>query len=314
MSEHVDIGAEEQALLESLRGDLPSARDRERMRERLAAAGVLAVGTASSATAAAASGNALAGVPAGLVQKIAAWSWSGKIALASVVCAGASTPLALHMLATTRAARVERAVEKPPQLAAAVAVAAQPAPSLDARVEVAAQSARVPAPDSQFARTRAGDVIGRAPELGELRGMEARARDMARVARPLATPAPRPQAPAVPSDEPQPTAAVTTPSTPESDEAAAEYQQPAPRRSETNVFTVEPPRAARTPPLRPRSSTLAEETKLLERALAALQVHDLAAARSWLSLHAARFRDGFLRRERENVWRRVTALGDGTSR
>jgi hypothetical protein len=53
------------------------------------------------------------------------------------------------------------------------------------------------------------------------------------------------------------------------------------------------------------ASELARETQLIERALAALRVDDVAAARSWLNLHAARYPDGWLSRDRERVLQRI---------
>jgi hypothetical protein len=344
MTEQGEIGADEDLWLESLRADLPSAGDRERTRQRLAAAGVLALGTVSSATAAAASGNALAGVPAGLLQKIAAWSWTGKVALASVVCAGVSAPLAVHMLAAAPAAEVARLVHTQTKRVAAekhapplAATASSNAPidllAPSARVGSARPQERLPAapgddPSEELPPAQARpQPLERAANPSELRDTRARPRPLGRSAAipeaavVLANTQPVERSASISTQQAErvgrsaeqtyeaaaPRAAGLTEPQPSAAEAA-------PRTAQASVFSVEPPRSGRAAPLRPRPSTLAEETKLIERALAALQVHDLAAARAWLSLHAARFHDGLLRRERESVWKRVTGLSDGTSR
>ena len=53
------------------------------------------------------------------------------------------------------------------------------------------------------------------------------------------------------------------------------------------------------------ASTLLEETRLIEQALAALGGDDRASARYWLGEHARRFPDGLLLPERQRALERL---------
>jgi hypothetical protein len=74
-------------------------------------------------------------------------------------------------------------------------------------------------------------------------------------------------------------------------------------------FVLPVPQPTRPQPgRRHAASELAQETKLMERALAALRVGDLPAARAWLNVHAQHFPDGLLRLDRTRVSERIDHL------
>jgi hypothetical protein len=107
----------------------------------------------------------------------------------------------------------------------------------------------------------------------------------------------------------QPTAAVPAQSPPLGDASAvASPSAPQPSAADQPAKFYAGPELAR-PQLagvrRSPASELARETQLIERALAALRVDDVPAARSWLNLHAARYPHGLLSRDRERVLRRI---------
>jgi hypothetical protein len=70
----------------------------------------------------------------------------------------------------------------------------------------------------------------------------------------------------------------------------------APEASASAAVQPEPP-----PQLKSHASTLRHESELIERALTALRTHRHARARRLLAVHAERFPDGALRRERERL-------------
>jgi len=85
-------------------------------------------------------------------------------------------------------------------------------------------------------------------------------------------------------------------------EAAA--RPSASRRPRSNGSGTTPARFQ--PSDEPLTSTLAAETELIERALAAIEAHDHAAARQALQDHARRFPDGWLTRERHRALQRLS--------
>jgi hypothetical protein len=256
-------------LIEALRGDVPSERDRDRMRRKLIAAGIAVsagsalsgavVAKASAATASAGTSVGVAGASvagagvagASVVAKLAGLSLSAKISAGALVLASASA-LSVYD-AGERSSR--SSAREPVTEAVAAAPALEPAahvPEEPAAIEPSVVVTPAPAPIAAVA----------AP---------ARLRSQARRARPDT--AQRAPLAAIPVHE-EPLAAPT-------------------------------PRAPASAPL---ASALRAEAELLERALSALHAGELESARRALSAHAERFPQGALRRERERAHQQLTLL------
>jgi trimeric autotransporter adhesin len=107
----------------------------------------------------------------------------------------------------------------------------------------------------------------------------------------------------------QPSAATSARLTPTDDASAEPQASPQPSAASEPAPKFYAGRELTRPQLagvrRRPASELARETQLIERALAALRVDDVPAARSWLNLHAARYPDGLLSRDRERVLQRI---------
>lgn len=277
MSEQQD--PELDALVEALRGDIPSARDRDRVRRKLIAAGVAvsagsalsgaAVASASATTAsvgstgAAGAGLSGASLGASVGAKLAGLSLSAKISVGVVALASASA------LSVYDAGERSSSGARKPVTEAVVVAAAPRAPSAHERVAMA------PA----------------APAAEEPSSIE-----------PSAIAAPTPAPPLAPP------AAVAAPARlrGEARRAGVGTAQSAPAEP-----VLEAPLAAPTPEApatAPLPSALRAEAELLERALAALHAGELESARRALSAHAERFPQGALRRERERANQQLTLL------
>ena len=80
------------SFITALRSNLPTRRDDQRIRARLAAAGVVSLGVAAPAAAAASAGTGL-----GLVSKVLGASFIAKIGVLTVVAGVAAVPAALEL-------------------------------------------------------------------------------------------------------------------------------------------------------------------------------------------------------------------------
>jgi hypothetical protein len=270
MSEQQD--PELDAWVEALRSDVPSERDRDRVRRKLIAAGVaVSAGTAltgaavakASAASASAGSTGAAGASAGVVgasvgAKLAGLSLSAKIS-AGVVALASASALSLY-----DAGERSSSTAREPVTEAAVAAAPR-APSAHERVAMppAAHAAQEPAAIE--------------PSV-------------------IAAPAPAPiaavAAPAkLRSEAPRVRVATARSAPPVADPAKADLTAPTPE-----------------PASAPLPSALRAEAELLERALSALHAGELQAARRALSAHAERFPQGALRRERERAHQQLTLL------
>lgn len=320
-----------EALVDVLRADVPSAREQERVRLRLMAAGVIVASTGVPAAAAAASGGA--GVAGGAwgawATKLAATSWTTKLAVAAVASAVVAAPTAVLVM-SPRVSRVsveEGMVSARPHAAGAASATdgvsrrelaaergtAMVGPGADKGAQPMAASVSVaPKTAPKAPRASAEPPRGSVPALSQ-------------PARATGTTTTQGDAASIPR-QPQPTAASTDP-----DSTSRTAPEPAPLSAQSapaddasglpSPSAMPPPSVAGQPAkfyaraelARPQlagvrrspASELARETQLIERALAALRVDDVPAARSWLNLHAARYPDGLLSRDRERVLRRI---------
>jgi hypothetical protein len=261
------------ALVDALRGDVPSERDRARVRRKLIAVGVAvsagsalsgaAMAKASAATASAGSSTAAAGAGAGVVgasvgAKLAGFSLAAKISAGVVVLASASA------LSVYDAGERSSSGDRRPATEAVVA-AASPAPSMHDRVAMAPAGPVAEEPSS----IEPSVIVAPAPIA------------------PVAAPA------RLRSDAPRARVG-TARSAPPAAEPVLEEPVAAP--------TPEAPASA------PLPSALRAEAELLERALSALHAGELESARRALSAHAERFPQGALRRERERAHRQLNLL------
>ncbi|HMI91327.1 MAG TPA: hypothetical protein VK509_08185 [Polyangiales bacterium] len=270
------------ALIDALRSDLPSEDERERLRARVLTAGVAlsaagaltsaaSVAEASARSAGSAGALNASGSAAGI--KLAGTSLAGKLGWSAVVIASASAlSLAPRWYATGDA--------KPPASTAAVGEARvhrQQRVNTDVVAPAAApQASAVPAP-AVLGVGSAAQESARAPE----QAVSVIAAETARLRR-------RPSA--------QPTRV-----------APSEAPNEAPTAVPAAVMAA--PEASASEPVQPQaqlqlqlqSSTLRHESALIERALTALRTHHRASARRLLAVHAQRFPDGALRRERERL-------------
>jgi hypothetical protein len=88
--------------------------------------------------------------------------------------------------------------------------------------------------------------------------------------------------------------------------AATPNASPALPGASVGAFPIEG--AAPPPPPVSPSSTLREETELVERGLAAMRAGDRASAIRWLQEHARRFPHGILARDRQRALERVNDM------
>jgi hypothetical protein len=314
--------SEEDLLLEALRADLPTDRDRERVQTRLIAAGVLVTGVVPTATVAATSGSAVSSAT-GLLPKLAAMSWASKLALATVVSAGVATPAAMVVLSSQRekpalSAPAPTRASEPKTAAVASPPASEPqSPPLAAAPQVvalaAAPSASAVTTARVLAKRRSLAPVNPAPAPAQIREDVAVRSEQGQAESPVSAAA------EVRSDEPVAAVAeagqARAPDAVETREQAHEPSAPtevsAPPPTAARVkFEVQLP-VTRSKPVTP--SQLAQETKLMEHALAALRARDVTKARTYLDEHALRFYDGLLRRDRERVLERIQKLTDGTT-
>ena len=265
------------AYVDALRGDLPSERDEARVRARLLASGVLvAASTVTSGVAAAGSTGAVGGLgsaPAGLV----------KVGLLSKVIA---LPLAAKVGAATTVA-VALAAGVPIAFEAEVAATAPTSRAMTAPPSESRTSPAVAPTERRMPPAMPALQSAPAPEVSE----------------PLAV-APRPMVGAIT----RPAAILPAPPAPTPLQAPAAGRvataEPAQARSPAELAPVLAPEPAPAlavgpaHPDQPSPSTLAEETRLMERAMAALGAGDRDDAGYWLAEHERRFPQGLLARER----------------
>jgi len=188
-------------LLEALRADLPSDRDRERIRARLAAAGVFVASSVPSTAFAAGSTQAVAAT--GLAPKLGALSWASKLAIVAAVSAGIAAPAALVVVARKQQESAP-AVAQPKRQPARALPSSAAAPNADAvpgevepvgrGSEQAALQAQGVAPSQPLAAARSGAEPQPAAksnkttaQVGSPRARAPRAQEPARVAEAAAT-------------------------------------------------------------------------------------------------------------------------------
>jgi hypothetical protein len=165
--------------IDALRSDLPSEEHERRSRARLVAAGIVA-GTGVALPGAA--GAASAGTKAGLLSKLAGWSWGAKLGLAGAVIAVAALPIANQLAksegggsptrvgATQTMARSngERRRAPAPPVVSAAPRASTPAPTPARALErkrSGPQVARPAAVPSGDASSVGGPNVGSLPEI-----------------------------------------------------------------------------------------------------------------------------------------------------
>ncbi len=275
-------------LIDALRDDLPSERDSARLRARLAALGIAAssglsattaaaatAGGAAKSAAAGAAGGATTGALGGAAAQATTWSLAVKVGVVAAV--SASAVVAPAWVLSSRPSDEQR------QSVAASASARAPAHGAAARpLRGVANEARSP---SEGAETRDATDTTPAPALASAQSPNAAA---ARAA----------DAASAESAAP-PTGVARAAS------AAAAPTLDAPRGSgapSVAGFDANSAGTAR------EATTLREETRLIDGALAALRGGDIARANALLSEHAQRFPDGLLRRERTRAERKLHEL------
>ena len=314
--------------IEALRGDLPSARDRRRLRTRLSALGIAVSGSITAAEAsasaapavvAAAKGGATgASTLAASVNKLVALSAAQKLGVAVVIAAAAGTPLAARV--------VEHAIERPHVERVNVAERAQrPERTRRSTTSQARVTGATVHATSLSAVSEPAPSPGRASTTGQAAGsvpapvpVPAPSRGRAPVpSGTRATSGAHARAPLSPSSVPTPTAthasavahgqssaAPSTSNQPNASHPSGASEPPQPYAAAPVLGTAA---AVATVPTTRSDSSLVREAELLERALSALSRRDLSEARRWLRVHEARFPNGRLGPERERVILRVTA-------
>jgi hypothetical protein len=282
------------ALIAALQSDLPSERERTRMRARLLSAGI-AVSAVSAAPPAAASGSALsagaaqgASASVGVGAKLAGLSLAAKLGWSAAVIASAS---ALSLVPLQQESSAGHAVTPSAKVPARAAVASAPAPTAAAAPEPTAAIAAQPIAHGALAAA----VALPANELPATTAAPAQTTRPALPATAIeATTAPVPtMRRALPGRPPSSPRRASAPSPGGVGDAPAVSARPAPGAAAAEA---------------PRVTVLREEAELLERALAALHDGDRAGADRWLAAHAARFPNGALRRERERAHRHLERL------
>jgi len=329
------------SLIEALQSDLPSERDEARVRARLFAASVVATTAvvSSGAAATSASANAAAGAGAlggagglstaplgaaqagllsstGLLSKVIALPLAAKIGVATTVAIGVaagSVPMLRETRPVTSDAAMVAAAERSasePRLRGGVARAdsaapSQASPGFPAAVpsQLAGSNARSSAPSPRVRVNESSTVS--APTQPAVRSATATVQGApsakARAIGARSALSGTARAESVGGDgmshEARSLEATSTADATGNSEAT----------STADVMkTAEAPR-----PVAPATtayasaSTLAEETGLMERAIAALNEGDRERARHWLAEHARRFPNGLLARERYRALARV---------
>jgi len=279
------------ALIDALRSDLPGEHERERLRARVVAAGVglsaagAVTSAASVAEASATAAGALnaAGSAAGI--KLAGMSLASKLGWSAVVIASASAlSLAPRWHATGDA--------KPPASTAPAREARvhrQPRVSTDIVAPAAVPASAIPAPAVLDVGSAAREREREREREQEQEQKQEPARAPAQEISAIAAVAPARLRP-LPSAQP----ARVTPSEAPTAVPAAVAAAP-----EASASERAQPQLA--PQLKSHSSTLRHESELIERVLTALRTHHHASARRLLAVHAQRFPEGALRRERERL-------------
>lgn len=280
-------------LVDALRSDLPDAEQSARIKARLAAlATVSAVGLASTSAAAStgvATTATTASVLASAVSRVTALSWSAKVGLATAVSVSAA---AGPVLLSRSDERVKTPVTVSGPSASSRERAAPRAPRRDALHASSQAPLPAVAPDAPDAPAA---LVPREP-LGEAGGSRTRAAlrpsDGTTLAAPAAAPARRAASPAptTPESAPLPGAVVPVAAF----DAAAEIPAA--------------PAGVRAAPTPVSGTTLAEETALIDRALAALRAGQLAAAEALLLEHQQRFPEGVLLQERARARTKLVEL------
>jgi hypothetical protein len=277
------------ALIDSLRSELPQARDQQRVKARLLSAGIIGASVATTGAAAAlGSSGAAAGVGVGaelgLLSKLAGLSLGAKLGAASLVVAAAvAIPVTSELLSAEEDARsvpvpqaerrsVARGAESPASAAQPVeaeeAEAREAARALLEELDVATEGTKEVASGAELAAPApqlGAGVVGQSPASPEASAKGLRAQ--------VAT---RP-----PLDGAQGSAELA----PNPGEAVAAFSMP--QEPSPNPATS--------------ASTLRAEAELIERALGALRAGDRATALAWLTEHARRFPQGQLARERQRA-------------
>ena len=272
-------------LLNALRSDLPSEHDSARLRAKLSALGIAAGVTATSATAAAstasagasaAKGTALVG---GAAVQATGWSLAAKLGVAAAVSVSAVSLVAMR----GEFARPE--VTAPHGVSVASASLVQ-----HARVAAPNDATRgVPLPLAAPAGTTAApEAVREAPAASVAVTASPPRRVVAGAARgasgPIAVASASKTANGAPGDSNK---AEQVDAPPDSSVGSFEATELSPNKTET---------------------TLAEETQLIDAALAAVRRSDSALAERWLAEHRRRFPNGLLHRERLRAERKLHDL------
>jgi hypothetical protein len=304
-------------LVDALRSDLPTERDSERLRMRLAALG-LAASNALVASSAAASSAAV-----GTSSALAASSTSAASTAASSATAASSTgaslgtSLAISSQAVAHAGGLSWAAKVGVVTAMSMTAVAAPAWYVHHRhvgaMPVASASAAARGA-ATLASSRRVSGNPRSPRVSQRMAGDSEAPP--RTALGVTAANDDVGGPAVPDA----TDRVMPGSNPESSRASA-VREP---RTGASSAAVEARAAALSPsvgavsastadftraePEQQRATTLREETALLDRALSALTAQDFAGAELLLNEHERRFPNGLLAQERERSRRRLAEL------
>lgn len=286
---------EDDLFVEALRADLPSARDEARVKARLLSAGVIASVVMSSTNVAAggAGVGGAAGAQAtlakiGVFAKLGSLPVAAKAGVAVAVTAaavGTAVPVVQHQREVARQEQHTRAAQQLPR---------PPVPQLES-VRRPAPSEAALAPRPELSTPPVAAPVAEAATALPSQRVE-RASNTARAVVP-----PRAEAPVItkPAQTESPVSRVV-----EQPGATATFKEAAPE-----AVLPGPPAAAAPDETalsgRATESNLAEETRLIERALSALSDGRLELSRHWLDEHARRFPDGLLAIERRRGLERL---------
>lgn len=294
-----------ESLIEALRADVPDAAARERARTRLIAAGVAvtaSMGSASGAAAAASAGAGAAmsvtkGAPLGAWAKLASLSFAQKLGLAAVIAlVGTALPVTPKLLTDDEHPMRRAAAVSPAKLAVVVEKQATAAAT---RVLVQPEPKRVDVPAHAVKRVAIAGVTYPVAEQSSRPAVLPR-KDLDSVVASTGTRTdPKPRVTMQTSPGASANASLTT----HADADAAP-------RASAEIAPLSP--VVATEQLVSAETTLKEETDLLERGLAALAARDFRSAQRWLELHAQRFPQGLLARERARAARRLAHARETT--
>jgi hypothetical protein len=256
-------------LVDALRADLPSERESARLRARLSALG-LAASTGISTTAAAAAGGAAktSAAGAGVAAQVGTWSLAAKVGAVAALSASAVIVPSWVISTRTSTHHGESGAAAP-----AHGAAARPLRTNPSATRALGQSP--------------SEVAG-PPAPVDLRSLENGAAPTRTAASTLPSSSPS----AAGGNAARLAVAARAPS---SDSALG---------SADSVAEFEPARDA--PGV--QATTLREETRLIDGALAALRAHDTAGARARLAEHARRYPSGLLYRERVRAERKLEEI------